>query len=321
MQMSAQGIAALKADEGEVLRAYRCPAGIWTIGVGLTAASGVVRPKAGMVITPEQSTALLKEALQRSYEPAVAVAMSQAIGNTVTRPKQHEFDAGVSFHFNTGAIKKASWVRLWKSRLSSRHDIRAAMMLWTKGGGKVLPGLAARRERECRMLLDGVYHGQPANTPAPAKAVPPLTPGIARWGLALSAREVGEVRAAFSRLGYDPGSAPDSVLAAAVRAFQTDHGLTVDGVIGRATLSTLQRRLDAPGAAARPAAVGAPLMAASTTDVGSAYLDGLGTAGAEWVALALVGLWAVSTAWSYRDVIAAKATRLSPRLATFLRSF
>lgn len=316
MQMSDQGIAALKADEGEVLRAYRCPAGIWTIGVGLTAASGVVRPKAGMVITREESTRLLKEALNRNYEPAVGIAMSQVKGSAVTRPRQHEFDAGVSFHFNTGAINKASWVKRWKAR-ASRHDVTQALMKWTKGGGKVLPGLVGRRKREAAMLLDAVYHGQPK----PERSAPSLTPGIARWGLALAPREVAEVRAALSRLGYDPGTAPDSVLAAAVRAFQVDHGLTVDGIIGRATLSTLQRRIDAPRAAAKPAAVAAPLAAVSTSDAGSAYLDGLGTAGAEWVALSLVGLWAVSTAWSYRDVIAAKTARLSPRLATFLRSF
>lgn len=96
--------------------------------------------------------------------------------------------------------------------------------------------------------------------------------------------------------------------------------LTVDGIIGRATLSTLQRRLDAPKAAAKPAAVGAAGVAAST-DIGTAYVDALGASGAGWIALGLVGLWGANTAWRYRDVIAAKIARPIPRLATFLRSF
>jgi len=45
--MSERGIADFVADEGEVLTAYRCPAGVLTIGVGLTAGSGVVKPTPG----------------------------------------------------------------------------------------------------------------------------------------------------------------------------------------------------------------------------------------------------------------------------------
>ena len=44
MQTSAQGIVALELEEGVVLKAYRDAVGVWTIGAGLTASSGVVRP-------------------------------------------------------------------------------------------------------------------------------------------------------------------------------------------------------------------------------------------------------------------------------------
>ena len=53
MQLSDKGLAFLETHEGVVLKAYRDPVGVWTIGAGLTAASGVVKPKAGMVITIE----------------------------------------------------------------------------------------------------------------------------------------------------------------------------------------------------------------------------------------------------------------------------
>ena len=76
MQTSAKGVATLEYHEDVVLRAYPDAVGIWTIGAGLTAASGVVKPKAGMVITAEQASALLAEALTRNYEPAVLKAMA-----------------------------------------------------------------------------------------------------------------------------------------------------------------------------------------------------------------------------------------------------
>jgi len=102
-EISPAGLEQLVAEEGEVLRAYRDVAGVWTIGVGLTAASGVVTPKAGMVITKAESRRLLAAALKRRYEPAVAAAMLGA--------PAHAFDGAVSFHFNTGAIARASWVK------------------------------------------------------------------------------------------------------------------------------------------------------------------------------------------------------------------
>jgi hypothetical protein len=84
-----KGIPFLEAHEGVVLTAYRCPAGKWTIGAGLTAASGVVAPHAGMTITRAEARRLLKLALARNYEPGVR----QVLGPV----PQHAFDGAVSF--------------------------------------------------------------------------------------------------------------------------------------------------------------------------------------------------------------------------------
>lgn len=304
MQTSANGIAHLEAEEGVVLRAYLCPAGRWTIGAGLTAASGVVKPKAGMVITRAEATDLLQRALRQNYEPAVAAVMPG--------PKQHEFDAGVSFHFNTGAIRKASWVTLWRKR-AGRDAIKAALMLWTKGGGKVLPGLVARRQREAAMLLDGAY----AST-SKRPDVTPTANAVAAWALNLTGDEKAAAIQALRSLGYDLGPGKFTIYASGVRQFQRDHGLTVDGIIGRATLSTLQRRIDAKAKAVP--AVGVPAVAASGSATGAwdavsgmAVPDSLVIAGA-----AVFGLW---TAYRYRDVIAAKVQTRAPGMARFLRSF
>jgi len=300
MQTSESGIEMLEAEEGVVLKAYRCPAGRWTIGAGLTAASGVVVPKAGMTITREVARTLLQRALRDGYEPAVSKAMPAT--------RQHEFDAAVSFHFNTGAIGRATWVKRWRAR-AAKADIRAGLLMWNKGGGKVLPGLTARREREAELLLDARY-------PAHANARPqPPASEWARWGLTVSGPEIAAIRDGFRLLGYDPGSAPNAVRAEAVRQFQAAHGLTVDGIIGRATLSTLQRRNDARKGAAKTAATSAPAVAPAVVDL-PPDLNWVGPV--IWAGLAI---YALTLAWRYRDVIAAKIDRPMPRLAAKLRSF
>lgn len=306
MQMSAQGVATLEYHEGVVLRAYRDPVGIWTIGAGLTAASGVVKPKAGMVISDAQATTLLQAALRRNYEPAVHKAMPAA--------RQHEFDAGVSFHFNTGAIAKATWVKLWvnlgKKRGSFPEDVRAALLRWNKGGGRVLPGLTRRREDEARMLLEGKY-------PIPFVRPEPEKKGIgpnAVWALDMTEAEKAQVVYALNELGYETLFPSAEV----VRDFQRDHGLTVDGIIGRATLSTLQRRLDA----AQKAKTAAAATAASATVPAAGGAEAMTLPPyADWILLGLAALWALWLAYQYRDAIAAKITHPLPRLAALLRSF
>ena len=301
MQTSAKGVAALEQEEGVVLKAYRCPAGVWTIGAGVTAASGVIKPRAGMVITREFATKLTQTALAEKFEPGVARAMGVA--------KQHEFDAGVSFHWNTGAIGKASWVRAWRKRLGDQQIIRL-MLAWTKGGGKVLPGLTARRTREAAMLLHGIYAVTSAKMERPSL--------YARVTLPLTGPETLALREGLRALGYEPGSNPNAVEAAAARKFQADHNLTVDGIIGRATLSTLQRALDArrkTKTSAATAAVAAP--AAST-----GMMDQIaGLPGAELFVYGALAVWGGALAYRYRDVIAAEIARPLPRLAAILRSF
>lgn len=302
MQTSAQGVATMKHHEGEVLRAYLCPAGIWTIGVGLTAASGVVKPKAGMVITSAQSTNLLGEALRRNYEPTVREAMPGA--------RQHEFDAGVSFHFNTGAIRKATWVKKWRAK-AAESVIRSGLLAWNKGGGKVLPGLVRRREDEARMLLEGKY-------PVSAKAPPvdkPAPGGSPVWALEMNGAERVRVQEALAAVGYGKGGI---LFATDIQSFQRDHGLTVDGIIGRATLSTLQRRIDA-AAKAKPA-VAAPVVASAAPATGAGEVLTLPPS-ADWLILGLAAAYGLWVAYRYRDAIAANLNHSLPRAAAFLRSF
>lgn len=307
MQTSAKGRADLKLHEGDVLKAYRCPAGIWTIGVGLTSASGVVKVKPGMVITREESDRLLSEALRRNYGPRVAKAMPNA--------KQHEFDGGVSFDFNTGAIHRASWVKAW--RILDWVMVEAGLKRWTKGGGKVLPGLVRRREAEYQMIRFGRYASEKQVAVRPARAT------AARITLELSNAELADVRDAFRQLGFDPGQSTDHVALSAVCGFQARHDLTVDGVLGRATLSTLQRALDAR-AKAKPAGVVTAAAGGATAVPNPSVTDLTGLADLAWLPAAVLGLslaYGLWLAWRYRDQVASAVQSPMPRVAAFLRSF
>lgn len=307
MKTSAKGRADLRLHEGEVLKAYPCPAGVWTIGVGLTSASGVVKVTPGMVITAEESDRLLSLALERNYEPRVAKAMPKA--------KQHEFDGGVSFDFNTGAIHKASWVKAF--RIQDWVMVEKGLKLWNKGGGKVLPGLVRRREAEYQMIRFGRY----ASDGAPLPKLPSRT--SARIALPLSADELANVIEGFRQLGFNPGPISDGITDEAVRAFQRKHDLTVDGILGRATLSTLQRALDAR-AKAKPAAVATVGTGGATAMPNDSITDLIGQPGLDWVPAAALGLslaYGLWLAWRYRDQIAGAIQSPLPRVAAFLRSF
>lgn len=90
MKISEKGIEFIIKEEGEVLTAYICPAGVWTIGVGHTGKD--VNP--GMKISKEQSRELLKSDLVR-FENSVNRSVKVNLA-------QNKFDALVSFAFNVG---------------------------------------------------------------------------------------------------------------------------------------------------------------------------------------------------------------------------
>ncbi|MEM7667732.1 MAG: glycoside hydrolase family protein [Pseudomonadota bacterium] len=302
MYTSAEGIAFLERHEGVVLKAYRDPVGVWTIGAGLTRNSGVISPKAGMKLTHDEASRLLAKALAGNYEPRVAKAMPGA--------KQHEFDGGVSFDYNLGRIHNASWVAAWRAK--SWDAVEKGIKAYRKAGGRVLPGLVRRRQEEFDLISHGVYEG------VPDKRVNVL---LSRVVVPVTNAEMAEIRAGFARMGYDPRSDTRGVSVGAVTRFQADHDLTVDGIIGRATLSTLQRRLDAQTKSRTTTTTTAT---GAATSGGAGATEVLSMEHSMWLTAGIVTvafLFALYFAWTYRDVIAAKTQHRLPALARKLRSF
>lgn len=138
-----EGCARLRVDG--LLEAYPDPgtgSEPWTIGWGATG-SGI---GPGTVWTSEQADARLEADLAR-YASGVA----RAIGDAPT--SQAQFDALVSFHYNTGAINRAT---LTKKHIAGDYlGAAAEFARWNKAGGRVLKGLVRRRAEEAKLYVSG----------------------------------------------------------------------------------------------------------------------------------------------------------------------
>ena len=139
MKTSQRGINLIKQFEGVRLTAYKCPAGVYTIGYGHT--RGVKR---GMKITEEEASAYLTADLRNSEK---AVERYDSIYHW----NQNEFDALVSFTFNCGATNLRALLRNGRR---NRSQIAATLPLYRKAGGKVLKGLERRRAAEKALFLE-----------------------------------------------------------------------------------------------------------------------------------------------------------------------
>ena len=141
LKTSPQGLAIIKKFEGFRAKPYRCPAGVATIGYGSTYyADGRPVKMTDAPITEAQAQELLQATLAK-YEDCVNGAVKMPIN-------QNQFDALVSFTYNVGcsAFRNSTLLRL----LNQGYAPQAAEQFarWNRGGGKVLPGLVARRAAE-----------------------------------------------------------------------------------------------------------------------------------------------------------------------------
>lgn len=141
MRISDRGVDLIAKYEGCRLEAYKCPAGVWTIGYGHTA--GV--KEGDRLASEEAAKALLKEDLSKYGGYVNGCVKKGLIGFALT---QNMFDALTSFCYNCGNGNLQKLV-------TDRDAITVAdkLLLYNKGGGKVLPGLVRRREEERELFL------------------------------------------------------------------------------------------------------------------------------------------------------------------------
>lgn len=139
--------AELIAHEGIVREAYRDSVGVWTWSVGLTDACGhrVLRYR-DQPQPLHRCLEIFVWVLQNRYLPAVLEALGPVA------PQEHELAAALSFHWNTGAVGRAEWMR--HVREGDRKAAKKAMLNWCRPAS-----LAIRRKREQALFFDGRWHG------------------------------------------------------------------------------------------------------------------------------------------------------------------
>lgn len=135
MKLGKAGQDLIKHFEGLELKAYKCPSGVWTIGWGHTA--GVQQ---GQTITEQQAQEIFENDM-KVYERYV----NYYVKHTLT---QNQFDALVSFTYNCGP---GNLQKLIRNR--TLEQIADTLLLFNKGGGKVLAGLVRRRKMERELFL------------------------------------------------------------------------------------------------------------------------------------------------------------------------
>jgi len=149
MQINQDTLDLIKEFEGFRAKAYKCPAGVWTIGYGTTAMAGVgIDPKPGTTVTEEEAEDLLEKTLEKFGEQ-IRPAITAPINN-------NEYGAFLSLAYNigTGAFRKSSALRLFNA--GDKAGAAKAILMWNKAGGKVLAGLTRRREAEKKLFLTPV---------------------------------------------------------------------------------------------------------------------------------------------------------------------
>lgn len=166
MKTSANGRKFIEQFEGLILQAYDdandhivpvggTSQGVITIGYGHTSAAGAPKVFPGQVITRQQADDILASDLSK-----VEVNINKLVKVSLN---QNQFDALVSFDFNTGALGRSSILTALNK--GNYEDAANRILLYNKAGGKVLKGLVRRREGEKAMFLK-------KDTPVTAPVIP-----------------------------------------------------------------------------------------------------------------------------------------------------
>ena len=156
MKTSDKGIAFLVAHEGIVPAPYLDSVRVWTYGIGHTAAAGDPDPSKltrGLPRDIETALRVVFDLFKSDLAKYEADVNRKLNGRKV---KQHEFDAAVSFHYNTGAISRANWVELWLAG-KINHAAQSMITNYRRPAG-VIP----RREAEMDLFQSGDYGRQQA---------------------------------------------------------------------------------------------------------------------------------------------------------------
>jgi lysozyme len=161
VKTSDAAIKMIKHHEGVRRRAYRCPALLWTQGVGHVLypeqAKLPMDQRRGFALKPEDFRAWDDGEIDRVLAQDL-VRFERGVARLCPAALDHQgiFDSLVSFSFNVGLGNlQRSGLRM-KTNRREFEDAAEEFMKWTKAGGRVLPGLVKRRQDERALYLAGI---------------------------------------------------------------------------------------------------------------------------------------------------------------------
>ena len=145
MKISLEGLSLIKRFEGCRLKAYKCSAGVLTIGYGHT--GGVTETD---TITQDDANKLLQEDVAKFEE--------YVDDNVIVELNQGQFDALVAWTFNLGPgnLRESTLLKVLNNKdyVSVPREIKR----WNKAGGKTLDGLIRRRNAEALLFQSKEWH-------------------------------------------------------------------------------------------------------------------------------------------------------------------
>ena len=152
MKVSKEAIDGIKKDEGVRTKPYRCPALLWTVGVGHVIDPNHIRVKfderKNIPLPPEWDRVLSMAEVDAILAADLATFERGVLRLCPGGLTQGRFDALVSFSFNVGLGNlQRSTIRMKHNR-GDFEGAAEGFMAWTKAGGKELPGLVKRRKHE-----------------------------------------------------------------------------------------------------------------------------------------------------------------------------
>ena len=156
MILSQDGVRLIKRFEGVKYTPYRCPAKLWTVGVG----SLMYPEQLQMSITERMKYCLKPEHFRQFTEEEVDELFTRdvrrferGVERLITAPlTQGQFDSLVSFGFNLGlgALQRSTLRQ--KINRGNYESASGEFTRWVRAGGKVLRGLVLRRQAEQAMF-------------------------------------------------------------------------------------------------------------------------------------------------------------------------
>lgn len=143
MKLTKNIVMEVASHEGIIRQAYKDSVGVWTWSVGLTSQSGhLVERYIDNPATLERCLDVWIWAMQK-YANEVEHAFDKPL-------TEAQFAAALSFHWNTGAIKSATWVKDFNA--GRVNDAYRNIMNWKKP-----PEIIPRREAERDLFFNGVW--------------------------------------------------------------------------------------------------------------------------------------------------------------------